>query len=160
MYIMESGGAQLRYTVYVDDILCTYPAEHVNPAGLKMHLAVVAHLQKKYELDDDGLTGAQEFIGLNLTWAPWIDGHRQQCALGMPNKLNALLETYNFDQAARATHTPGAPGQLLSNALAIPAGPEGDAERKRATDFEPRAFVGLALRIIRGYRPDIAYQAY
>jgi hypothetical protein len=40
----------------------------------------------------------------------------------------------------------------------IPEGPEGDAERKRVEDFTPRGSVGLALWIMCGYRPDIAYQ--
>jgi hypothetical protein len=38
------------------------------------------------------------------------------------------------------------------------SGTDGDAERKRVEEFAPRASIGLALWIMRGYRPDIAYQ--
>ena len=46
------------------------------------------------------------------------------------------------------------PSPILLSAF----GPDGDAERKRVGDFAPKSFTGLALWIMRGYRPDIAYQ--
>ena len=157
MYVKELDGAQLRYCLYVDDMLCTYPATHINPAGEAMHLETIKAMQEKYDLDDDGLVDCAAFIGMNFTWAPWVDGHRDQCAIDMPNKLNALLSAYDF-QVARATYTPAVPNTLVRHDEPIPEGPEGDAERKRVEEFSPRSFNGLVLWIMRGYRPDIAYQ--
>ena len=157
MYVKEQDGAQLRYCLYVDDMLCTYPATHINPAGEAMHLETIKRMQEKYDLDDDGLVDCAAFIGMNFTWAPWVDGHRDQCAIDMPNKLNALLSAYDF-QVARATYTPAVPNTLVRHDEPIPEGPEGDAERKRVEDFSPKSFGGLVLWIMRGYRPDIAYQ--
>ena len=109
MYVMEQDGAQLRYILYVDDLMCSYPACHVNPAGEQMHLKVIKSLQDRFELLksngelEDGLTDCDAFIGLNFTWSPWVDGHREQCAVDMPNKLSSLLRAYDFE-VCRATH--------------------------------------------------------
>ena len=163
MYVMERDGAQLRYILYVDDLMCSYPACHVNPAGERMHLKVIKSLQDRYELLksdgtlEDGLTDCNAFIGLNFTWSAWVDGHREQCAIDMPNKLSSLLRAYDFE-VCRATHTPSVPNTIIKHDEPIPEGPAGDDERARAAAFQPRAFVGLALWIERGYRPDIAYQ--
>jgi hypothetical protein len=73
MYVKELDGAQLRYCLYVDDLLCTYPAAHVNPAGEAMHLETIKAMQEKYDLDDDGLVDCTAFIGMNFTWAPWLN---------------------------------------------------------------------------------------
>jgi hypothetical protein len=108
-------------------------------------------------VDDDGLTDCAAFIGLNPTWAPWKDGHRSQCAIDMPNKLDALLKAYDCE-VTRTAYTPAVPGTLVRHDQPIPEGPEGQSERDRVAAFLPRAFVGLALWLMRGYRPCIAYQ--
>jgi hypothetical protein len=66
-------------------------AAHVNPAGEAKHLQTIKAMQEKYDLDDDGLIDCTAFIGMNFTWAPWLNGHRDQCAIDMPNKLSSLL---------------------------------------------------------------------
>jgi hypothetical protein len=157
MYVKELDGAQLRYCLYVDDLLCTYPAEQINPAGQIMHLETTKAMQDKYELEDDGLTDCSAFIGMNPTWAPWINGQRAQCAIDMPNKLDALLTAYDFG-VARATYTPAVPSAVIRHDKPIPEGPEGDAERARVAEFQPKSFTGLALWIMRGCRLVIAYQ--
>jgi hypothetical protein len=119
-----------------------------------MHLETIKAMQEKYDLDDDVLTDCTAFIGMNFTWAPWANGHRAQCAIDMPNALNALLVACDYE-VARATYTPAVPNTMTRYDEPIPEGPEGDAERKRVGDFAPRGFVGLALWIMRGYRPDI-----
>ena len=47
MYVKEEDDAQLRYTLYVDDLMCTYPALHVNPVGERMHKQVIKSIQDK-----------------------------------------------------------------------------------------------------------------
>jgi hypothetical protein len=122
-----------------------------------MHLETTKAMQDKYELEDDGLTDCSAFIGMNPTWAPWINGQRAQCAIDMPNKLDALLKAYDFG-VARATYTPAVPSAVIRHDKPIPEGPEGDAERARVAEFQPKSFTGLALWIMRGCRPVIAYQ--
>jgi hypothetical protein len=160
MYIKERDGAQLRCCLYVDDLLCTYPAAHINPAGTSMHLETIKSMQEKYDLDDDGFTDCTAFIGMNFTWVPWANGHHAQCAIDMTNELNALRVAcdYELRGGTRNLHARSIQQYDPSRRAHIPEGPEGDAERKRVEDFVPRGFVGLALWIMRGYRPDIAYQ--
>ena len=73
-----------------------------------MHLETIKAMQEKYDLDDDGLTDCTASIGMNFTWAPWSNGHRDQCAIDMPNKLNSLLVACDYE-VARATYTPAVP---------------------------------------------------
>jgi hypothetical protein len=57
----------------------------------------------------------------------------------MPNKLDALLKAYDFD-VSRAT----VPNTIIRHDKPIPEGSEGDAERARVAELQPKSFTGLA----------------
>jgi hypothetical protein len=77
LHVRQRTGRRTASVLFVrrrpDVHLPRHPRKPSRPSDA--YLEVIDAMQKKYDLDDDGLTDCAAFIGLNLTWAPWEDGH-------------------------------------------------------------------------------------
>ena len=153
MYVRVKNGKRLVVLAYVDDLLCSFSRGCT--ASSAMYKEFVAALTTRFDLQDDGMTDATAFLGMQFAWS-FVDGLRS-LAVSMPAQLSYVLELLGITDAKPA-RTPGTPGSTIKLADSPPAGPEGGDERKLMASRGYRSVVGSLLWLSRVFRVDIAQQ--
>ena len=106
--------------LFVDDVLSSFPD---TPTGRKTYSDFVEAFKKTYQIQDDGYTDADQFIGINLTW----NADRTELRLDKPGAVDGVLNMYNF-MDSKSSYTPAIANTLVSTRDCPAEGPEGDAD--------------------------------
>jgi hypothetical protein len=147
---------ELHVCVFVDDCLCTFPTSDKCVADYK---EFVECIRKSFALrdDDDGMTDANEFCGMCIEWAPWINNSRAYFKITAPKAVNSVLRAMNFDGGCRTADTP-LPSKTQCKLTDCPQkGPAGDTDRDFMADKNYLGHLGTLSWVQRVCRPDLAH---